>query len=96
MKNCCLAWINNSALPHINKEEGYSELNYCPVCGSALRSTSHKAMEENCCIVGCSQKAKYEIGDKNKPSSESTFVCEEHKNTLSYDWIVNYNIVTPA
>ena len=42
-------------------------------------------MEENCCEVSCNKKAKYQIGDKDKPY-ENTFVCEEHKETFAYDW----------
>ncbi len=45
---------------------------------------------ENCCIIECFKKAVYQIGDKDKPCSESTFVCDEHKNTLAYDWISDY------
>ncbi len=74
------------------KKPTLHEKRLCDVCCTICHSiavTEH--IRENCCIVDCSQKARYEIGDKNKPNSESTFVCEKHKDTLAYDWISDYN-----
>ena len=59
-----------------------------------LPTTKEQLLEnkkrENCCVISCNKKAKYQIGDKGKPSSESTFICEEHKGTIAYDWIEDY------
>ena len=49
-----------------------------------------KENEENCCEKNCYRRAKYQIGNNNKPAHESTFVCEEHKETFAYDWIADY------
>ena len=61
----------------------------CNECHS-IAVTEHPKVEK-CCVVKCNKVANYQIGDNDKPNHESSFICEEHKNTVAHDWIVKYN-----